>query len=676
MPSISANDTSIRLALKQHVQANGAINEEGVKAIAMAAGDGGVITKTERKDLEKLLGAAGLEPRARKLLQDFLASPQANAPAPTHVPLAQRTNPAFAFFGMQNTGPVTPPAGNNGTTQGSDGVQGTTPTPEPQRPRTLPPPAVIASSLQSVQVTGPEAKELVLPADALVQMWAVPGSTIRIYNNSVLENGRPKLLKEIVAPMTSNDTGPRCMASAYPTVQEFNRDAATFMATQHDGMVLVSVPLTPADNQDVRDTLKVTMQTGSRAESAPVFVKMHNYTNEASPRLDRLPNVDTTRLTLNNGVLTTQGDFAMTPGTHVVAMKDGLATNISATADENGHLTLDLSTLGTSPNVVLVTGAYKVLPGGYSTNTIVPLDLSAQGLAAGMPTVQDRLVHMDNAVVRGFMQAPVGGKIHFEVPGMVDGAALEIRNPANPSQVYVFVAGGGKLVVDLPDACEGDALKVNLDLSRVQDPFKNQCVNDRNAQQLCMQGSDGRGRFSALSTFVVPTAAQAARAQQVLDAFPNERAQRLGLALDLFGPYARVTGGQLVNDPARMRDIVEGALVGSSLPNHWVRSVQTNVQAHGTQGQKEGFELGLAWAKATGASLAQDLEQAGFEVVRDNPYARASTTVHMKGLPDVTNLDRSSGYESYVDGPSVRQRQEARAMDNPRGASFAFTLPA
>lgn len=670
MVSISSmRDGSVRAAVKQVMQSTGPINEAGVKAIAIAAGDGGAISKTERKDLEKLLRTASLEPNARKLLQDFLASPQANAPAPTNVPLAQRTNPAFAFFGMQNVPPgggTTPGTGGAG---GTGGVQGTTPAPEPQRPRTLPPPAVIASTAQSNQTTGPDRRPLNFPANALVQLWAVPGSTIRIYNNSVLENGKPKLLKEMVAPMSSNDTGPRCMTGAYPTMEAFKEAAGAFMAAPHDGMILVSVPMDPNDDQDARDTLKVTQQSGSRGESNPVSVRMHSY--DAFPRVDREPAVDKARVSVANGVLTTQGDFALTPGTFVQAIKDGVRTNVHASADENGRLSLDLSSLGTSSNVVLVTSTYK--------GRTVPLDLSAQGLGGSLPPVQDRLAKLDNAITRGFMQAPVDGKLRFEVPGLLDGAALEVRSAANPGQVQTFVASGGKLVVDLEDVWDGDALSVRLDLSRVPDTFADECFRDGDPHTLALEGSDGRARFSTKASFLLPTAAQAARAQQVLEAFPNARAQDLGLALDIFGPYSKVGGGQAVTDPARMRDIVAGAKLGSSLPPHWETNVKGHVAVYGSRGLQEGVALGMAWGRATGVSLGQGLEKVGFEAVRD-PGAHYSTppmyTLRLPGVPDLTRLDPRNGWQGYPSGPRALYNDEARAMDNPQASAFVFTLPA
>jgi len=680
----SVRDASIRTALKQAVQPDGTINLAGIKAVAIAAGDGGAISKTERKDLENLLAKASLEPGARKLLADFLASPQANAPAPSG-PLAQRTNPAFAFFGTLQGGGGTPvdpgtttpgttpgtPPGGNAWTGGAGGTTGpgtVTPPVDPpvERPKTVPPAAAIASTAQSNQTTGPDARPLNFAANALVQMWAVPGSTVRVYNNSVLVDGKPKLLKEITAPMTSNATGPRCMSGAYPTMDAFNKEAQKFNAAPHAGLVLVSVPLAPGDDQDARDILSVTQQVGTRTESDRRAVRMFSYS--AFPRVDRAPVVDTSRVTLNGNVLSTSGDFAVTPGTFVQAVKDGVRTNVYATADENGQLSLDLSSVGTSSNVVLMTATTK--------GTAVPVDFTALGLGSTMPGVNQRLAALDNAIARGFAQEPQGGKLRFEVPGVLDGVALEVRNPANPSQVQTFVASGGKLVVDVQDAWAGDSLAIRMDLSRVGDTFKDQCFRNDYPHQLVMEGPDGRGRLQCDGTVVLPNAAQAQRTQDVLAAFPNARRPELLLALELFGPHSRVAGGQAITDPARMRETVRGAMVGSSTPRAWASSVQRHLQTHGTPGMQQGFALGQEWLNRAGQSLVQSAGDAGYRAVTDPNTRRATSyTLAVPGLPELNHLPAEQGYLGPVQLPSMLYWNASGPMANPRGASFSFTLP-
>ncbi len=532
--------------------------------------------------------AAAATPNAADAM-DAMPGTQGPLPAAGVVP-GLKQSPVGAYFALRGA-----------AVQGVDQQAGAA-------PKTAPPPAVIGSTSESDQTSGPTARRISFPANAVVQAWAVPGSTVRIYNASLLATGAPQLLKAVVVPMQpalNAPQAPTCQSGAYPTQREFNAAAATFMSAEHTGMQLVSVPMSPDDDQCGSDTFLVTMQTGARAESEPRALKLFGYSVPYLPRHPRETTVDTKRLAMDGATLTSTAPWATAPGTSFEALRDGLATGLHAEADDQGELRFDLQTLGALDGVTIVAH-------GVSGPKVI--DLSALGLAAGLNQGSRLAARWDHQLLSAFLAPTIDGHVRCTLDGVPDGMAVDVTIPSS-GFAGRFVAQGGALCIDLPGLVQGDLVNLATDTTAIPNQ------SERNVLDLHdMLQRDGRSSlravpFSLDGSFVIPLATDAARTQLVLDTFPNARRNELQQLLDLFGPYARVKGADAVVDPARLQRIYEGAKLGSAIPAEWDAAVRAHVAKHCDADFVEGVALGRAYQTALRTSLAR-LEDVSARIIQ------------------------------------------------------------
>lgn len=471
----------------------------------------------------------------------------------------------------------------------------------PAPPRTVAPPAAIGSTQQSTQTTGPTAARLDFPARGLIQTWAIPGSTVRVYNASSLEDGKPRLIKTLTVPLDAPADGrPHCVQGAYPTQRAFDAEAESFRAAPHDGLVLASIPLEPEDDQDAFDTFLVTQQTASRGESDPVSLKLHAYS--AFSRVDRPLNIDTANLRYENGALSAAKDYAVPAGTVIEARRNNKPVGLHAVADARGRFALDLSTLGALDGVTL----HARSPSGRNEQT---LELSAFGVDAAPPPGMDRVARWDHAVMRGLL-APDAGAFGFQLEQVPDGVEVQVRNVNAPGSAQVFRSAGGRLAVGLQDTLPGDSISVRMNAPLnfvVEDP-----------QTGKMRSID----FTVDGTYVIPSAEHQQQMRELLDIFQGLPRRDLQAALDLFGPHSRIEGGPPRMEPAKLRAVFSGAQLGSATRESWAAAVRAHVKQHGTPELLEGFDLGRAFVKATGKPLTDGLD---LRLTRQDPTRQVIT---------------------------------------------------
>lgn len=602
MPTIpSMNDAAFAQIIKSRNDQNARLNLQDVKSLTDTLKNQSAPTdpaqtdavlKAKQMDLQKLLQTDALEPAARKVLESMLGTVNNKPVAPKDIafdaPRTTANSPMFVFFNKGNL--ITTP------------IAHTPNVPE----RTIAPPAVIASSAQSTQTTGPTATQFTVPADASVQLWALPGSTIRIYNASVLEDGKPKLIKEHQVP--DNAVGkatdrPLCMTGAYPTQTEFNKDAQTFMAAPHDGMVLVQVPLTPLDDQDARDILKVSMQTPARAESDAVAVRMHSY--YAVQRFERSFEINPQNIKLENNILRSSTDYTAPVGGSIALYHNGRNLGASAKVDDNGHFSIDLSSLrqkGIDMSEVSVVA--------YGNNSVKSVDVSHLGFASQHPDVRRQFAHLDAVVLKNLITADANGKMDFVLDGIQAGTKVEIRNPNNNNTPHAFAEKDGKLHIKLDDVYPGDVLNVVMKTGKTYmgaGDYMAAMALDANGRSMSEQ------TFSMDGSYSIHEPKDAARIALVIDSLPGLRRGEIQAALDLLGPFTRIAGADAVNDPAKISTLWQGAQIGSAL-GEFSATVLAHAQAHIRSPSRpdgvdplllEGIKMGVAYADGAKKTLAR-----------------------------------------------------------------------
>lgn len=691
MPSIPhMSDTSFSAILRQS-NPQGRLDENVVKQMTdtlantiqnASVGHNQSLAQLQQRDLQKLLQSDSLEPTARRALEKLFGTVDNKPVAPKDVwvnaPISSANSPLFAYFNAQ--------VNTSNAVQNADAV-GTKPT--APRGRTVAPPAVIASTGQSNQTTGPTAAPLNFAANAQVQLWALPGSKVRIYNASVLEDGKPKLIKEYTVPASATPNAnatPHSLSGAYPTLQAFAEDVKNFMAAPHDGMVLATVPLTPNDDQDATDLFKVTMQTGSRGESDPVAVRMHSYS--AFPRFERAASIDVNKMTLQNGILQSS-EYAVTPGASLSVYKNGKATNISMTADDNGKISADLSSLGNLSDVAIIANKRN------GTQEIV--DMTALGLSKIMPDHAALTASWDAAVIKNLVASDVNGRINFTLDHIPDGVSVEVRNPNNGNTPTVFTSQNGKLTVDIKDAYEGDMLNITMKTgqsSRYSGGGDVVALKDFDENRKRVVDHE----FTIAGNYSMHNPADAARIAFVVDSLPGLRRHEIKNALELFGPYSRIPGGNTVNDAGVMQKLWSGAKIGSMLGRDWADQGIAHAVASGLNPTfVEGMKIGAAYAKGTGNTLASyeenvvKLVQAGqARIVATGGYSPISGShgplrpetvygpstyeINIPGAPPLTVNTKGSQPSGWVN-PAAIVMTFGLTMGDPNSAKFTYLPP-
>ncbi len=467
---------------------------------------------------------------------------------------------------------------------------------------TLSIPAAIGSTLSSEQTTGPTGRVITDLARTLIQMWALPGATVRVYNASSLnKDGNPTLIKEVTAPLEPDGAAVQCLPGALPTQQEFAADAARFQAAPHDGMVLVSIPLSPSDDQDSYDTFQLTQQSASRPESTPLPVTLHSYS--APMRRNREVTLDPAKLSYADGVISTRADFAVAAGTVFHVRVNNQETALSGQADGRGRITLDLRSLPSLNGLTISLTAN----GGSPTE----LDLKALGISASPPPDLKQIADWDQKVLKGLL-APVGNKVGFQLDHLPDGVEVQVRNANAPSQVQTFRSAGGRLDVSLSDVLPGDSvsLRINAPLSfSVEQPGTSE-----------MRRLD----FTVDGTYTIGSKQEQDQMAALLDTFKGYPRADLQSVLHLFGPHSQVVGAPL-DQPEKLKTVFDAARLASILPDNWVQPVRQHLVQSGTPVMLEGFDLGRAYLKAKGEALTGSLQDVGITFTGQDPSRQVIT---------------------------------------------------
>lgn len=486
-----------------------------------------------------------------------------------------RQSPAQAVLG---TGQTAPPAE------------------KPTHPRapTLKPPAVIGSTSESVQISGPLSKTLTFPPNASIQLWALPGSTIRVYNTAVLEKGKPKLLKEVTAPLEAKETGPYCVSGAYPTEAEFEKAAAPFRAAKGPGMLLAAVRLGPEDDHSAYDTFLVTQQSGARPESEAVPVKLFTYSAPRRPHQGTFePQV--ARMHLEGSKLSASEDWALRPGTDVTVYVDGNIAYRGGHVDDSGRFSVDLAGLGDRAKIVVAADGK-------------PLALGKLGLAEKLPDARGRIASWDAQLLKAFLCPGEDGRVQATLHGLPEGLALTLTNPSSGSKT--FTVSNGQLCIDLDDTWAGDTIVAKMSTAKVAGNTTKSWHDAPDTWTLYGQGkmtNEHSPRSYSLmmdGSFTIPKPEQAARMSEIIDAMSGYGRSEIQSALELFGPHAGAIKGGEKLDQRTLRELYEGARLGSSIPSPWAAKVAQHLAAHGVSSDiREGFKLGQAYLAKHSVSL-------------------------------------------------------------------------
>ncbi len=541
--------------------------------------------------------------------------PAADAAPVSATPLAQAPD---AALGAGAARVVQPRVGSDSRTSPSQAVLGGKPTapvaPTPAAPvraPTLKPPAVIGSTGESAQTTGPTAAPLNFPPNASISLWALPGATIRVYNTAVLEDGKPKLLKELTAPLQNANTTPHCMSGAWPTAQEFNKAAAVFAAAKAPGMLLASVPLGAADDHSAHDTFLVTQQAGSRPESEAVPVKLFSYSAPSRPHQGKFePQLQ--RMALSNGVLASTEAWALRPGSHVEAFVDGSRIKLSTTVDDSGKFALDLGKLKDLSKVVVTANG-------------APLALGKLGLAEQLPDARARVAEWDAALLKGLMSPSAEGKVDFVLCGLPEGLELTLTNPNSGSKT--FRAEHGTMHIELGDTWPGDTLVAKMSVKDVQgDTWANWYSGPTGEHDIFRVYGQGKKSYGAEpnsykvmmdGNFFVPEPAQAERIGHLIDAMKGYTRDDLQNVIELFGPHAKAVQGCGHLDGAQIRRLYEGARLGAQLSPKWAAQVTAHLAKHGESPDVlEGIKIGQAYRQQHHKTLASTGDDLGLRQVQ------------------------------------------------------------
>lgn len=517
------------------------------------------------------------------------STPRPAAPGPAAAP--------DASIGAGIARLVEPVVGRPARTSPTDAVFGAKPVDAPVAPparaRTLKPAAGIGSTSESAQTTGPLAQPLNFPPNAALSIWALPGSTVRVYTTAVLEDGKPKLLETITAPLTDDGAQPHSMSGAYPTMNAFNEAAAKFKAAKAPGMVLATARLGVDHDHSAQDTFLITQQAGSRPESEPVAVTLFAYSAPRRPHKGAFE-PQYPRMSLASGVLGSTEAWAMRPGTYLETYVDGHKSKVAAAVDGEGRFALDLSSLGDLSKVV-VTANGK------------PLALGALGVGEALPDARARVAAWDAALLKGLLSPDASGVVDFTIAGLPKGLALTLTNPNSGSKT--FTVEDGKLHVQLADTWAGDSILATLSAKNsgadVQLTSRGDGTTYESVRIFASEDGKSSPRAYPLAmdgTYFVPEPAQAARIGQIIDALAGFPRIDLQNAITLFGPHAQAVKGCESVDGPTLRALYEGARLGAQLAPAWADKAIAHLTANGESAHVvEGIKIGQAYRKQRGA---------------------------------------------------------------------------
>ncbi len=174
---------------------------------------------------------------------------------------------------------------------------------------------------------------------AVIQTFALPGSTIRIYNASVLESGRPKLIKKVTAP--EEDVEATAGTKASQKADEFKGKRPD------EGMVLTSIPLIEEDDHQAWEMFLVTIQPPLGFESEPAPLRLFQQDPMAFKNSTRRRpfSINYSQFRLERGVVKTVEDFTVPAMTQIFVRHPDLKTARGFLSDAKGQFSVDLEGL-------------------------------------------------------------------------------------------------------------------------------------------------------------------------------------------------------------------------------------------------------------------------------------------------------------------------------------------
>jgi hypothetical protein len=359
-------------------------------------------------------------------------------------------------------------------------------------------------------------------------------------------------------------------------------------------MLLAAVGLGPEDDHSAHDTFLVTQQSGSRPESEAVPVKLFTYSapyrrhkGTFEPQLGRMQ--------LEGNKLSASEDWALRPGTDVTVYVDGDLVRRGGLVDDSGRFSVDLAGLGDRSKIVVAADGK-------------PLALGQLGLAEQLPDARARVSAWDAELLKALLCPGADGRAQATLYGLPDGLALTLTNPSSGSRT--FTAGGGKLSIDLDDTWSGDTIVAKMSTAKVAGNPSKSWPNAPDTWTLYGKGkmlNEHSPRSYSLTmdgTFYVPSPEQAARMSMIIDAMSGYGRAEIQQAIELFGPHAGAIKGCEQLDKATLRELYEGARLGSSISSPWAAKVAAHLAAHGASSTiQEGFKLGQAYLAKHSASL-------------------------------------------------------------------------
>lgn len=492
-------------------------------------------------------------------LRPFLDAIDTGIKQPVHGALPQAAVPAAK--------PVSAPV------QAADTIQSTKPVQTDggsKKLRTAPPPAAFATANDGWQFTGPLAEKLPQPRVATVNVWAVPGATIHIYNPMVLEDGKPKLIATAVAPEKSN--GPSNVG-AYATSNDFAKLSQTFGAKGTAGMVAVAVSLPKDADWHVNDVIQVSQKVGDRLESLPVTMDFLAY-RSGLPANTHAPYVEQGRIDISKTAITATDAYAVPPRARLQLLRDGLPEGNAVQADDEGKFSI----------------ALPAQPGPWELQVGNAGGVTKIAIAGKVEPWSDRIARWERGLREGLLQAPgADNTLCLTLEGLPKDYAVSITNPSNGPEPQVFVADAkGRLEIAVKDVTSGDTLAVDAEAIKVAD------------------SKGGVRHWELDAVYQVPTAEEAARFALVGGALAGRSEREIKHAFELMGPFSPFEALREICEPAQIAAVLDGAKLGGAVARMgWAAKVSPHVATHSDPCFVLGYQHGLKYKGDYRASSAE-----------------------------------------------------------------------
>lgn len=449
---------------------------------------------------------------------------------------------------------------------------------KPEKSRTRSIPAAVATSNGGFQTTGPLAEKLPQKRRGGINLWAVPGSTIRVYNTHALDaDGQPKLIAEATAPDTSSRE--RNWSVSYPAQRKYQERMGKLYGAQEDGLVMVALELPVEADWDARDQLSVTQQVGERAESQPTFTKFTYYTADNEHVHDTYVVCDRLQATLGctvgkavvkPGVRSTE-DYAVTPHSRIQMVKDGFPVGDTIHADRTGQFSIDFPGNPSDGVWELQVGTKRI-----------PITGTSEDKAT-------KIRRIERTLREALTRAPEGGRLSFSIPNVPDGFTLEVKNPGAWEKPQTFRTDDATNVLDvcIRDVVAGDVLA----LDSPQEAAPGYRI-DRN--------------------FRIPNEGEQARFDQIFCALEGRPEKELRLAMELMGPFAADDGLQGIAGDKAIQRVIEGAKAGIVMKRTGAQGKIRPLLEKGDANFLAGYDAGVAYRGAERFSA----EEGGLKLTR------------------------------------------------------------